>query len=58
VGRAAEETQDLTTDEAWVQDAELVIIRTTQEGSVERELHVPGFPLDTPQRPPGTTQNR
>ena len=32
-------------DPAWMADAELVIIRRTEEGSVDRALHIPGFPL-------------
>jgi hypothetical protein len=35
----------LVADDAWLADAELVIVRTTQEGSAERMLHLPSFPL-------------
>ena len=32
--------------ETWLQDAELVIVRSTVEGSVERKLEIDGLPLD------------
>ena len=39
--------QTLIADDAWLADAELVIVRTTQEGMVTRALHVSEFPLGT-----------
>jgi hypothetical protein len=35
-------------DDAWLADAELVIVRTTQEGSLKRTLHVPDLTIDSP----------
>jgi hypothetical protein len=35
----------VTIDDAWLADAELVIVRQTFEGIVERSLEIPDFPL-------------
>ena len=35
----------LTLDDAWLAAAELVIVRMTQEGSVERAVEIAEFPL-------------
>ncbi len=32
-------------DETWIRGAELVVVRTKREGSVQRELDIPDFPL-------------
>jgi hypothetical protein len=32
-------------DEAWIRDAEVVVVRSTQEGSVSRELTIADFPV-------------
>jgi hypothetical protein len=32
-------------DETWINDAELVIVKSTQEGSVSRELTISDFPI-------------
>ena len=33
-------------DETWLRDADLLIVRSTSEGAVERTLDMDGFPLD------------
>ncbi len=38
----------ISIDDDWLAEAELVIVRQTQEGSVERSLDIPEFPLATP----------
>jgi len=35
--------ESLAIDDRWIADAELVIVRTTREGSVQRELQIPDF---------------
>jgi hypothetical protein len=35
--------ESLAIDDRWIAGAELVIVRTTREGSVQRELQIPGF---------------
>lgn len=37
--------ESLSIDDRWIARAELVIVRTTREGSVARELNIPGFPI-------------
>ena len=37
--------ESLSIDDAWFQGAELVIVRATRAGSVERTLEIAGFPL-------------
>jgi hypothetical protein len=39
--------ESLPIDDAWFGGAELVIVRTTREGSVQRQLDIPDFPLRT-----------
>jgi hypothetical protein len=43
--RYAPDAQTLDIDEAWLADAELVIVRQTQEGWVDRTLEIPDFPI-------------
>jgi hypothetical protein len=49
-GRGAEGVP-LSIDDRWVEEAELVVLRATREGSVERTLEIAGFPLRAPARP-------
>ena len=44
-GYGAPEESAPAVDDAWIADAELVIVRTRREGSVQRELDIPDFPL-------------
>jgi hypothetical protein len=32
-------------DETWLRDAELVVVKSTEEGSVSRQLSIPDFPI-------------
>jgi hypothetical protein len=41
----------LSIDDRWIEEAELVVVRVTREGSVERTLEIAGFPLRAPTRP-------
>jgi hypothetical protein len=41
----AAETAALTLDDRWLAEAELVIVRSTREGSVERQLAIANFPI-------------
>jgi hypothetical protein len=49
-GRGAEDAP-LYIDDRWIEEAELVVVRVTREGSVERTLEIAGFPLRAPVRP-------
>ena len=41
-----------TIDDAWLADAELIVLRETSLGSVDRTVHIPDFPLVPPVIPP------
>jgi len=45
VFRTLYDGRSMVIDEHWLADAELVIVRTTRWGSVERTLTIPGFTL-------------
>jgi hypothetical protein len=49
---AGQRTDDL--DETWLRDADLVIVKSTREGGVERTLDLDGFPLEA--TPPSETR--
>jgi hypothetical protein len=42
--------ETLAADPAWLADAELVIVRQTEEGAVERAVAIPAFPLVNPRQ--------
>jgi len=42
--------QGIVLDEAWLADAELVIVSTTRAGTVQRDLTIADFPLSLPTR--------
>ena len=42
-------------DENWVSSAELVVVSTTQEGSIVRSVAVPAFPLQASEKSASTT---
>jgi hypothetical protein len=44
----------VTINDQWIADADLVIVRTTESGSVVRSLEVSDFEIqDAPTKPPG-----
>ena len=45
------EGASLSIEDDWVEGAELVVVRATREGSVERTLDIAGFPLRARTRP-------
>jgi hypothetical protein len=45
----ADPSARLNPDAAWWADAELVIVRVTPAGSVERELTIESFPVQLPE---------
>jgi hypothetical protein len=53
--RYDEKAETIQPDDTWLADAELVILRQTQEGTVERIVEIPGFPLGNIGVPPPTT---
>ncbi len=46
----SEAEQTVVIDDAWLADAELVIVTTTRAGTVERDLEIANFPLSLPTR--------